>query len=617
MDLFANRSDAVIRGAVEYRRNLIGARGGGSKTARGRGGFQNANDNYVRRPPDNYVQPQQSYSQAQMDNIIQAVQANNQYRPSSITNKAKHYADAAETVYKSNEPPGTGVFGMAGNRADAEADQGIFTNMGVMERAGMTEQTIADTLNQYETEMTCNPNLWTAIGDNVGRQLDVLDTARRAGKPAGEAMDGVTDTAVERQLAQFGPQVVQYYNDRRRQNRSTGDSSNANRMPASESNGHRNPTPADRPPGGGDAPRRGDDQNDPPAGLQRVDPNNPWFKNVNAEGVQRLGYILDEINMERLWNGGSFRTTLGAFVTHLVRLITTAYSREEESAAVKMIHEAMVRGSLVTNDPRRDSTNFWDVYRMRAGFLVGWANFRRLLEQMELKEILTRKHKTDLNMLYILLSSADVRLYRETIGADTVSFFDPITGYELRTPPLLNQPLLIDLHLQDMFGNIARSTKLLDRSINTANSNAKRKREPASEDEIIALLDMSVPLVIDEPPGFDDIMPMQLDPETEQTVLREMLANTMVVSMMAEEFRVFVGDMQTNTGPKGRRTNKAATTGTGKPPSADDVIDADNGFAFHTLEALPKNARHRRPIFYTFVKSNTISTRQLNSSTEK
>jgi hypothetical protein len=98
--------------------------------------------------------------------------------------------------------------------------------------------------------------------------------------------------------------------------------------------------------------------------------------------------------MARLWNGSAFRTTLGSLVTSLVRLFTAQYEWAEETEAVGMVHEAMVRGCTVANDPRYSSSNIWDVYRMRAGFLVGFVNFRSLLERMELNGRIGRKHKT-------------------------------------------------------------------------------------------------------------------------------------------------------------------------------------------------------------------------------
>lgn len=627
MDLFTNRSDAVVRGAVERRHEIFGT-GRGSKrkgtVSRGAG----TNTNPAPLPPAGRTQP---YTQAEMDNIIRSVEANNQYRASSITDQYHHYADAADTVYRVNEPPGTGVFGMAGNSADAEADRGIFTNIATMERAGLVDQTISDSLNPFETEMTSNPKIWSSISDNVRGQMAVMENARQSGVSAEQAMDMVAEQAVRRQLSQqYGPNVLEYYDQTKRQQ-------TANRTPVSLSNSrvsldHEQPGPNERNTHtthdyntvrDGVRPRLNENvggENQPPVGLENLDPNNPWFRPIDTGArVQRLGCILDEINMEKLWNGRTFRTTLGSFTYSLVRLFTTRYERTEETTAIDMIREAMVRGSLAAGDPRYVSTtDYWDVYRMRAGFILGWAKFRRLLEEMELKEYITRKHKTDLNMLYILLSSSDVRLFRDATDSESVSYFDPITGYELRTPPLLNQPLVIDIHMRDMFGNIARSTKLLDRSINTASNNAKRKREPTSEGEILALLEMSVPLLMEEATGYDDIMPARIERETEHATLRDMLANTMVVSMMAEEFRVFVGDMQAPpTADSKQTTNKkiaTVPTGVGKTVTSGATLTLDqggkanthsdtDGLGLNAMDALPKSARHRKPIFYTFTKS--------------
>ncbi len=174
---------------------------------------------------------------------------------------------------------------------------------------------------------------------------------------------------------------------------------------------------------------------------------------------------------------------------------------------------------------------------------------------------------------------------------------------------------------------MTKSTKLLERSINTANNNAKRKREPPSEDEIVTLLNTSVPLSICEDDDDDDdaegefdfqehYQEAQHEAENERVALREMLADTMVVSMMAEEFRVFVGDMETVSGASVRNPPATVTTGTGKTVTAGasliaDVVDAgdqdegnDNDVT-EMLEALPKSARHRKPVFYHFTRSAT------------
>jgi hypothetical protein len=719
MDLFTNRSDAVIRGAVEFRQAVVNGQGAGTirprNRGRGRGGGGGGYPTYgVRTPytanqaalPEQYERnaygeaalpeqrntphaaaggaripnmtnqagppPQQAYTRAQMESIIQSVEANNkQYTPSSVLNRKQYYSNPSDSVYKLNEPPGTGVFGMAGNSIDAEADRSIFANMNAMERAGMVNRPVISATHVLETESTANPEVWGAIRENIEGQYAYMEEARQNGTDAGQAMDDLNERAIRNQLSQYGDQVVRFY-DQRQQSRSDSVGQQPNDMTTTAIHRSSEPGPSGRVNGtpeirgsnnighqqGVGSSNNNNNANDdalnaendcensrPGTGLQRLDPDNPWFRHVNIGGVQRLGSVLDEINMEQLWNSGVFRTTLGSFTAQIVRLFITAYERVEERTAVEMIREAMFRGALVANDPRHNSsTDYWELYRMRAGFLIGWATFRRLIERMELKEYITRKHKTDLTMLYILLSSSDVRLYRDTNDKDAVSFFDPITGYGLRTPPLLNRPLTIDMRVQNMFGNISKSTKLLDRSINTACNNMKRKREPVSADEIVALLDMSVPLAIDEPPDPDSsgnppttttTTTTMVDAETEQTILRDMLANTMIVSMMAEEFRVFVGDMQTNAVsaasavktrqkpvPRGNGKSTATplsglTIGSGGSSNLHEKIsETDTGgnnaatFELDRIEGLPKSARHRKPVFYTFTKSSKIQAKK-------
>lgn len=349
-----------------------------------------------------------------------------------------------------------------------------------------------------------------------------------------------------------------------------------------------------------------------PTALELLEANSPWFRKEATDDtdiVRSLGQVLDAVNMDRLWNANAFQTTLGALMASLVRLFVTPYERPEEQATVRMLREVMFRGAVAAGESgatRGKATNdFWDVYRSRAAFLIGWTKYRRHIERMESKQYVTRKQKVDLNTLYVLLSSADVRVHRATVDDNAVSFVDPLSGYELQTPPLLNRPLVVEMKSQDMFGNISKNARLLDRSLNAAANNAaRRKRETASAEEILTLLQTSVPLAIDEPGTGDDYdddgdhdyyeqqnaIPSGGPRDTEDVLLRHMLTDTMIVSMMAEEFRVFASDSPPGTVATAGSDARTRGSGAGDTEETEDP-----------LRALPKSSRFRRPVFYNFV----------------
>lgn len=358
----------------------------------------------------------------------------------------------------------------------------------------------------------------------------------------------------------------------------------------------------------------GGDVDDTRIGLERLEPDNPWFGKVDDIDhedvtVRGLDHVLDLIDIDRLWNGNVFRTTLGTLMANLVRLFTTRYEKREETTAVRMLREAMFRGAAAAADTDRakrssGATDFWETYRSRAAFLVGWTKYRRHIEEMESQQqIITRKHKTALNLLYVLLSSADVRVYRDgVVDESTAAFIDPITGYELPAAPLLTRPLTIEMRTSDMFGNIGKSARLLDRSVKLgANNVARRKRETESVDEILALFDTSVPLAVEEQPAYEDDVgaaEAPIEPDSEHSMLREMLTNTMIVSMMAEEFRVFTSD--TSQSASGSNVFTRRTGGRGGGGYDGGAAEETSGAAANLSAGLPKSARYRKPVFYVF-----------------
>lgn len=325
-------------------------------------------------------------------------------------------------------------------------------------------------------------------------------------------------------------------------------------------------------------------------------------------GVQRLDRLMDELDVGALWSASDVMISFGPLVRVLLRLFVGPYATDEENLIVRMLNLGVERASRrygFRDDPDIGGSAtepFYMTYRRRGRVLRDFAAFRYMLETAESMGRIGRKHKHELVLLYMTLTTPEVRLHRRWDANDrqhVIAFRDRVTGFAMTTPPVIARPMSIEMHLDSVFGNVSTNTRLLERSLAAALNNRNRRYATGASGvtrEVESLLGNARRL--DSVP--DAVAPFVVGPYTikrENAALRHMLESCVIVSMMAEEYRVFVaGAPASRCGGGGKsggsRANRHQTTTTHR-------------VEFNTSGSRPAGSSARcttvrRPIFFTF-----------------
>lgn len=282
-------------------------------------------------------------------------------------------------------------------------------------------------------------------------------------------------------------------------------------------------------------------------------------------GKQTLSFVLDELDLDGMWNSPNYKSSFGSLTSKFVRLFSANYSTDYENFAIYMLQISMDSLDLESGSrmPRCDRSartdeNYVDRYRRRGQELYKFAAFRFYIETLSYASIISNKNKDDLVLLYMLLTIPDVSVYRQ--GSSDVhyeKYVHPLDGKEIKTASLLNRPFFINIRLDGIFGNLSRNIRKLERSINNASQNLKRKMQSTrkghgqdgnSTDEIVSreisvlLRDATVLQNVFRPDSREtaNLQRLSVAKHEENKYLTEMLKNTLIVSMMAEEFRVYM-----------------------------------------------------------------------------
>lgn len=151
----------------------------------------------------------------------------------------------------------------------------------------------------------------------------------------------------------------------------------------------------------------------------------------------------------------------------------------------------------------------------------------------------------------MLLTIPDISIYRDA-NSDLhyEKYLNPVDGRSLKTSSLINRPFFINLRVEGIFGNINKNIKKLERGINNCFTNYKkklRKCKSKNSEEVVAT-EISILLqnasVIS---GLGSIQPtdmlkFHINKNEENKRLNTMLRYTLIVSMMAEEFGVYMSN---------------------------------------------------------------------------
>ncbi|KAG8304338.1 hypothetical protein J6590_096383 [Homalodisca vitripennis] len=291
--------------------------------------------------------------------------------------------------------------------------------------------------------------------------------------------------------------------------------------------------------------------------------------------TQHLGSLVDDLDIENLWSSRDVTLSFGPFFGILLRLFTGPYETDEENVIVEMLRLGLERasGNFEYTDPRREGSTstepFFVTYRRKGRALRDFSAFRYMLE---IVENMGRCDYTGRGML------ATVKNFWHSVTVSPVS----------QSPSIMARPMTIEMHFDSLFGNVSTNTRLLERSLLAAFNNRNRRsygsnaaREVESLLSAATLLDLS----------FGDAATGRrptLKPFTikkEHVALRHMLETSTIVSMMAEEFRVFIaGAPQSRCGESGSKSDRS-----NKRPST--ATNRDYGSVRQPF---------RRPVFFAF-----------------
>lgn len=289
---------------------------------------------------------------------------------------------------------------------------------------------------------------------------------------------------------------------------------------------------------------------------------------VSYLGKQSLSIVLEDLNLTDLWTSSNYKTSFSLLMSKFMRLFSYNYSNEYENFIVYMLQISMDSLNTVGNinssyntkcsKNKNDETNkiytYEDMYVARSKDLYKFASFRFFIEVVEFSKIITRKNKEDLIMLYMLLTIPDISIYRDA-NSDLhyEKYLNPVDGRSLKTSSLINRPFFINLRVEGIFGNISKNVKKLERGINNCFTNYKKKlrncKSKNSEDAVateISILLQNASVIS----GLGSIQPtdmlklklFHINKNEENKRLNNMLRYTLIVSMMAEEFRVYMSN---------------------------------------------------------------------------
>jgi len=328
------------------------------------------------------------------------------------------------------------------------------------------------------------------------------------------------------------------------------------------------------------------------AGLNTIRPANM--------GVQSLGKLLDELDVEALWSAREVMIPLGTFAFILMRLFAGPYSTDEENLIVRMLTLATQRATLDQHyygftdhrHQRRSEEPFATTYRRKGNMLRDFTAFGYMLQITENMGRISHKHRMDLVLLYFILTIPEVRLHRRWNATATedglFAFRDRITGRPIESPTLMARPFSIEMNFSSVFGNVAANARLLDRSLLVALNNRHRNPSGMNAAQEVELLMESARLLdlSDNVSGAGNTF-KPFPVEHEHAALRHMLEMTAIVSMMAEEYRVFVAGAPPSRPNGGTDSSKKRSFN-------------NNGFDKRSTNGRPGTTAFRRPIFYAF-----------------
>lgn len=342
-----------------------------------------------------------------------------------------------------------------------------------------------------------------------------------------------------------------------------------------------------------------DEQQAPPDLYEILGDNWENLRRVSGNGVQRLDNLLEELEIDALWSARDVTISFCELTRVLMRLFVGPYATDEENMIVRMLNLGVERASKYHgfgdhySGSRETATEpFYVTYRRRGLVLRDFAAFRYMLEVTENAGRIGRKQKNDLIMLYTTLTTPEVRLHRRGDADDRgemLAFRDHVSGYTITTPLIMAKPMTIEMHLDSVFGNVATNARILDRSLKAALNNRNRKVNGLSTAQEVGqlmdnahLLDLHTGDGSGSPPGPQILLrPYKI--EKERVAIRHMLETSVIVSMMAEEYRVFVAGAP----PSRSGGGKNATGASGSKRSSNEQHQRTTFTMF------------RRPIFFT------------------
>lgn len=338
-------------------------------------------------------------------------------------------------------------------------------------------------------------------------------------------------------------------------------------------------------------------------------------------GVQRLDLLMDELDIGALWSARDVMISFGPLTRVLLRLFVGPYATDEENLIVRMLNLGVERATknYGFEDFREPSNNdrpaaftstepFYLTYRRRGRALRDFAAFRYMLEIAESMGRIGRKHKNDLILLYMTLTTPEVRLHRRWNTDDrehVIAFRDRVTGFAMATPSVIARPMSIEMHLDSVFGNVSTNTRLLERSLNAALNNRNRNNAnggAAVAREVESLLGnaQSLDLTPNEVVGGGSTLPANsrsyMSGKNEQSALKHMLESSVIVSIMAEEYRVFVAGAPASRCSGGG----GGSSRNGTRVSKRTLNQVENSNRPSAYISSSRSVIFRRPIFFTF-----------------
>lgn len=333
--------------------------------------------------------------------------------------------------------------------------------------------------------------------------------------------------------------------------------------------------------------------------------------------TKRLGDIIKDLDLTTVWNKPKYEIAFGRLYAIIAQLQSANLDEISSNIVQYILHKNNVYLGL---DREREANeqnvneDFWKTYKYRSEYLRDFAGFRYQLEIAESVLIINRQDKINLILLYVMMTSKDVLLARSE-SDDGKNFVNPLSGDILKSAELLVKPLIIKIDSRNFISNrLKLNAKYFERSLNQSHRISKQINANVRNDMLAYTVRNSEPYVPTCSTSTTTTLPADPsggyvtgEPGVKDLELRIMLHNTMLVSLMCEEFKTYMvpdtNEIRKMSSVKGsgRKTATGSNGGNKRNATGRSKCDFDNSDSTCTSNVKISKAGIGDVVFYTFV----------------